>query len=93
LVKDPERVVLEELHDASNPRVAARGAAGEGEVVSLDGRMDRQESQAPGQAARSKPRHERDADAGRHEPELNGEVVPWRAGRETRAAVAADEPR
>jgi hypothetical protein len=41
LVKDPKRVVLEELHDAANPGIAARGAAREGEVVSLDGRMDR----------------------------------------------------
>ena len=33
-------VVLEELHDAENPGVAARGASGEGEVVSLDDWMD-----------------------------------------------------
>jgi hypothetical protein len=46
LVKDTERVVLEEFHDAANPGVAARGAAGEGEVVSLDCRMDRLELQA-----------------------------------------------
>jgi hypothetical protein len=48
LVKDPQRAVLEGVHDAVNPGVAARGAAGEREVVSLDCGMDRQELQPLG---------------------------------------------
>ena len=35
-----EGVVLEEVHDAANPGVRVCGAAGEGEVVSLDWRME-----------------------------------------------------
>lgn len=69
-----ERVLLEEFHDAPDPGFAARGAAGEGEMVSLDRPVDREELQPLGEAARGEPRHERDADAARDELELNGEV-------------------
>jgi hypothetical protein len=72
--EDPDRGVLEQVDDAAYPRVVARGAAGVGEVVSLDRWMYRRQPHAMRERSRGEPWDERDADAGGDELELDGEV-------------------